>query len=118
MKKTLFFSFLIFNFSFLISSCHCKKKTTSETVIATPEIKKDFEAEGYVKATVVDYQLDACRYLLQLPDEKKLEPSPNLSPEFQKDQLAVWVKYIPKKGGMSVCMAGQMIEISDIQIRK
>jgi len=79
---------------------------------------RDFEKEGYEKAIVIYYELDACKYLLQLYNEKKLEPTPALAPEFQKDQLMVWVKYVDKKDGMSVCMAGKMVEISDIQIRK
>lgn len=117
MKKLLFLSFLLFTFSFLVSSCKCKKKATKDPV-ATTEVKKDFEKEGYVKAIVIYSDLDACRYLLVLADEKRLEPSANLAQEFQQDQLAVWVKYAEKKGGMSVCMAGTLIDISDIQIRK
>ena len=109
--------FVICNSLFIVSSCHCKRKATSETS-TTPEVKRNFEQEGYVKAMVLYSELDACRYLLVLPNEKKLEPSPTLAPEFQKDKLTVWIKYMDKKGGMSVCMAGQMVVISDIQIRK
>lgn len=101
-------------FSMSIISCHCCKKSTSSEV---KESKRDFEKEGYVKATVINYTLDGCTFLLQLADEKKLEPT-NLSADFKKDQLAVWIKYMPKKGGVSICMAGQMVELSDIQIRK
>lgn len=117
MKKLFLFSLLIFSSSFLVSSCKCKKKATKEPA-ATTEVKKDFEKEGYVKAIVIYSDLDACRYLLVLANEKRLEPSANLAPEFQQDQLAVWVKYSEKKGGMSACMAGTLIDISDIQIRK
>ncbi len=114
MKKIFFLAFFLFNFSFLIVSCHCKKKGTETTTA----VKRDFAAEGYVQATVISYEIDACKYLLKVSEEKKLEPSPALSAEFQKDQLPVWVKYTPKKGGMSPCMAGQMVDISDIQLRK
>jgi hypothetical protein len=116
MKKVLIYSLFIFSFSFLIISCHCKKKIAADTK-ATAEVKRDFEVEGYTKATVINYAVDGCTFLLQLADEKKLEPT-NLSTDFKKDNLAVWVKYMPKKGGMSVCMAGQIVEISDIQLRK
>jgi hypothetical protein len=117
MKKVLIFSFLLFTCSFLISSCHCKKKATSDAK-ATTEVPRDFAKEGYVQATVIYYEMDACKYLLLVNGEKKLEPSTSLAPDFQKDQLAVWIKYAPKKGGVSACMAGQVVDISDIQIRK
>ena len=117
MKKLLFLSFLIFNLSFFLVSCHCKKSATVEAP-ATAEVKRDFAAEGYVQASVIHYEMDACQYLILVGGEKKLEPSAPLKPEFQKDQLAVWVKYIPKKGGVSACMAGQPVDISDIRIRK
>lgn len=101
----------------MISSCHCKKKATVETPV-TSEVKKDFEKEGYIKATVIFYEMDACKYIIKVSDEKKLEPSKSLAPDFQKDQLEVWIKYMPVKGGVSPCMAGQLVDISDIQIRK
>lgn len=85
---------------------------------------RDFEKEGYMKGTVIFYELDACKYIIQLvsdptgPDViKQLEPT-NLAAGFQQDQLAVWVKYIPKKGAVSACMAGEIVEITDIQLRK
>ena len=117
MKKLLLFSFFLFNFSFLITSCHCKKKATSPSQNVVAEQKRDFEKEGYVKATVINYTLDGCTFLLKLSDDKKLEPT-NLPTEFKKDQLAVWIKYSMKKGGVSICMAGQVVDLSDTQIRK
>jgi len=115
---TLFF----IHHSFILSSCCAKKRTPSHnsTVI---EPKRDFEKEGYTKAIVIFYEVDACKYILRLepdlngPDViKQLEPS-NLKEEFKKDQLAVWIKYTPNKGGVSTCMAGQMVDLTDIQLR-
>jgi len=117
MKKIVLFPFLIFLFSFLIVSCHCKKNITSVVQPSVSEQKKDFEKEGYIKATVINYEVDGCTFLLKLMDEKKLEPT-NLAAEFKKDQLAVWIKYTPKKGAVSVCMAGQIVDLFDIQIRQ
>jgi len=125
MKKIFLFIFLLFiiDSSFFLASCCGKKNVVSQNT-ATTEVKRDFEKEGFVKATMVYYELDACKYILQLvsdpngPDViKQLEPT-NLKEEFQKDQLAVWIKYTPKKGGVSACMAGQMVDLTDIQIRK
>lgn len=108
--------------SFFISSCCGKKKTTAQTT-TTPEVKRDFAAEGYIKATVIFYEIDACKYIIRLESDpngpdvlKQLEPT-NLSVEFQKDQLPVWIKYTAKKGAVSPCMAGQVVELSDIQLR-
>ncbi|MEK6615069.1 MAG: hypothetical protein AABZ32_02995 [Bacteroidota bacterium] len=116
MKKIFFISVFLSIGSSFFSSCHCKKKTTTDTVTSI-ESKRDFEKEGYTKATVIFYELDACKYLLQLEDQKKLDPS-NLSADFQKDHLAVWIKYALKKDAVSACMAGQIVDLSDIHLRK
>ena len=116
MKKLFFFSFFIYSFSFLIISCHCKKNATSPETIATAEVNRDFEKEGYVKATVIFYEVSGCEYILKLENEKKLEPT-NLSLGFKKDLLPVWIKYTAKKNAVSVCMAGEIIELIDIQAR-
>ena len=117
MKKIFLFSFPIFLFSFLFTACYCRKKAVSAPPTTTAEQKRDFEKEGYAKATVINYEVDGCKFILKLEDGKKLEPSA-LSDDFKTDQLAVWIKYAPKKGVVSVCMAGQVVELSDIQIRK
>ena len=66
MKKFLFLSFSLFHFSLLIISCHCKRKTASpQTAIVVEEKKRDFAQEGYTKATVINYEMDGCKYILQ-----------------------------------------------------
>ena len=118
MKKVFYLLIALFLFTsyFFFSSCHCKKKATAET--KTVELpKRDFEKEGYTKATVIIFDIDGCKYMLQLEDQKKLE-AVNLSADFQKENLAVWIKYTIKKGAMSICQAGQIIELADIQLRK
>ncbi|MBI4930448.1 MAG: hypothetical protein HY841_06780 [Bacteroidetes bacterium] len=115
MKKIFFISVLLSSGSWFFSSCHCKKKTTTDTVTSI-EQKRDFEKEGYTKATVIYYEVSGCEYILKLEDEKKLEPT-NLSLGFKKDLLSVWIKYIPKKNAVSTCMAGQIVELTDIQGR-
>jgi hypothetical protein len=75
----------------------------------------DYEAQGYVKATVIKYEVESCGYLLQLASEEKLAPQ-QLDDSFKKDGLAVWVKYAPlKKQPMSTCMAGKAVTIMDIK---
>ncbi|MCW3071812.1 MAG: hypothetical protein JWO44_1702 [Bacteroidetes bacterium] len=72
---------------------------------------------GYTKATVVNYTYDGCSWMLELEDGKKLQPSA-LKPEFQKEKLKVWIRYEPKKGGMGICMAGELVNITEIELRK
>lgn len=119
--KNIFIISIIFSASTLFFSCCCAKKTAATHANTTT--KRDFEKEGYVKATVIFYEIDACKYVLQLePDLNgpdviiKLEPV-NLKDEFKKDQLLVWIKYEEKKGAVSICMAGKIVELSDIQLR-
>ena len=92
------------------------KKINVESALSS-DIKKDFEKEGYVKASVIFYEVSGCEYILKLEDGKKLEPV-NLALSFKKDMLPVWIKYIPKKEAVSICMAGQIVELIDVQARK
>ena len=82
--------------------------------------QKKYVQEGYTEATVIDYKVDGCKFLLELNDEEKTKLSPNKLPdELKKDQQKVWVKYsVVKKQMLSTCMAGKQIEVLDIQKRK
>lgn len=71
------------------------------------------EQNGFVKATIINYALDGCGFMLLLEDGKKLEPV-NLSEEFKKDSIKVWIKYQHYKGN-SICMAGEMITVTAIE---
>ena len=130
MKKLFLFSFLVINFSFLIVSCHCKKKTSSSATQATStttppdtdiqkiqEQQKAYANEGYNRGMVINYEVDGCTYLIQLGDGTKLQPI-SLKDEYKKDKLDVWIKYTTKKGAVSNCMSGQIVDITDIQLRK
>ncbi|MCW3085239.1 MAG: hypothetical protein JWP12_2605 [Bacteroidetes bacterium] len=73
--------------------------------------------ESSEKATVINYTVDGCTWLLILEDGTKLQPV-NLSPEFQKNNLKVWITYSLKKGASSICMTGKMVTLASIQLRK
>jgi hypothetical protein len=76
----------------------------------------DYAAQGYVKAMVINMELDGCTYMLELEaDKKKLEPD-GLQEIFQKDSLPVWIKY-KSADRMSICMAGETIDLLDIKNR-
>jgi len=75
----------------------------------------DYTSEGYVKATVIKYEVESCGYILQLENEKKLMPQ-NLADEFKKDKLIIWIKYeTPKKPPMTTCMAGTVVKLTDVK---
>lgn len=74
----------------------------------------DYAAQGYSKATVIDFSgLDGCGFLLQLEDGTRLQPE-NLEPAFEKNSIPVWVKYYPQKNAVSICMAGKVVHVTDI----
>lgn len=74
------------------------------------------EQQGFVKATVKNYTVDGCTWLLELENGKKLQPA-FLDIPFQKDNLAVWIKYTVTKSNASICMTGQTVNITEIQQR-
>jgi hypothetical protein len=97
----------------LLGGCFLKK--------SQQEIPVDYSTQGYVKAIVIDYELDGCRWMLRLDnddpsdDSKKMEPD-YLMPDYQKDSLQVWLKF-NKEERLSICMAGETIKVMDIKKR-
>ncbi|MDQ3048802.1 MAG: hypothetical protein M3R27_14725 [Bacteroidota bacterium] len=71
---------------------------------------------GFEKAVIKNHLIDGCTWIMELENEKKLQPV-NLTSEFQKDQLKVWVKYAVKKGAVGICMTGEIVNITEIEIR-
>lgn len=98
-------------FVFLIQSASCGPGDH----VHSGETKKLWN--GYTKATVINYTVDGCTWMLELEDGKKLQPA-ELKPEFQKDKLNVWIMYETRKGGIGICMAGEMVNITAIELRK
>lgn len=92
-----------------IASCKSKSKVNEDHT--------DYAAVGYRVATVLDYQVDGCLWMLQTEDGKKYEPQ-NLDEQFRKDQLKVWVKFVEQKNAITICMAGPVVKITDIKERK
>lgn len=103
--------FIIFIFSLLVAGVSCSKKVSGLQAFPT------MEQQGFLKASVIHYPVDGCSWMIKLSDKKKLQPV-NLQAEFQKDNLSVWIKYVPQKGGMSICMAGEMVTITEIKLRE
>ena len=112
MKQLRYFSFLL-ALAAIIFSCHRIKDVVTDK--ADPGF--DYAKNGYAKGYVTEVQLDGCTWMIQLEDSagKKIEPD-EIPPGFQKDSLLVWVKYKPDNR-MSICMAGQTVNILDIKKR-
>ena len=91
----------------------CSQKTTTPATTKTVPPEK----ANFTKATVINYKLDGCSWMLQLEGGKKLEPI-NLNVEFQKENLKVWIQYEPFTQGASICMAGEIVKITAIEARK
>jgi hypothetical protein len=74
------------------------------------------ERKGFVKATIINMDLDGCEYVLQLESGEKVEPV-NLEEEFKADGLDIWVKYKADKEKVGACMIGPIVNVEEIQIR-
>lgn len=99
----------LFISSFLLLFMACGSSRKSEVTEAVPA--------GYTDALVKDFKgLDGCGYLLIGTDSTRYEPV-NLEPAFQKDGLRVFFKF-KRFDGMSICMAGKMITITEIRPAK
>ncbi len=108
MKNTFSYFFLI-AFVATTNACSHTRATLQSAAIS--------EKANFTKATIINYTLDGCGWMLQLDDEKKLQPV-NLNNDFKKENLKVWIQYQPVKQGNSICMAGDMVTITAIEIRK
>lgn len=94
-------------FALLLLACKHQKVVTDS----------EMEAQGFVKAMVISYEIDGCNYMLELVcDKSRLEPD-GLQPEYQKDSMNVWIKYKAAPDRMSICMAGATIDLIEIKKR-
>jgi hypothetical protein len=128
MRNIMFSILCIFAAVLLMSNSSCsrgkEKKADTHTDDPKMQEKRDSiayaekEAQGFLQATVIDNTgLDGCRFMLQLQSGKKLQPT-NLEEKYLKDGKKVWVKYVIQKDAMSVCMAGDVVNITVIEERK
>lgn len=93
----------------IAASCKSKKEVTTDN--------RDYLKEGFTSGTVINYTLDGCSWMIKLDENNMFEPK-NLQEEYRKENLKIWFKYTKPKNPVSICMAGDMIEITEIHIRK
>jgi hypothetical protein len=101
---------LFFAFTILVFITNAQEKKTAT----------DYAKEGYVKATVINYKVEGCGFLIELADKEKTKLAPEkLAVSFKKDKLKIWVKYtVAKKQPITTCMAGKVCEVIDVKKRK
>ncbi len=82
----------------------------------SPNEAKPKPAQGErLSGKVVDMRgLDGCKFLIELPDGKRLQPI-NLAKEFQVDKLQIRFLATPARGVMSICMAGEIVRVSEVE---
>ncbi len=103
MKKSIIFSILVL----VLVSCNCNKKTVA---VETKKLEN-----GFKKAIVYKTNLEPCSYKLQV-NEIFYDPI-NLTENFKKDKLKVWVKF----NGLRMknrCSNLQPINIQEVEIRE
>jgi len=92
----------------LISTClfvSCK---------STKTIESSFTKQGYSIVTVLDNRkVDGCQFLFSDDNNKRYEPT-NLPDSVKVNGLKIGVKYNFVKGGISACMGGPLIKVSEI----
>ncbi len=101
MNKLLFFLSII-----SIQACHSQKQ--QKTVIG--EKTDGIYSLELFPATVIFYEIDGCKWMLKLPNGNKLQPV-ELDEAFQKDGLKVKIAYREKPDAISICMAGQVVDL-------
>jgi len=81
--------------------------------------KINYKNEGYIKAQIINYNVDGCGFLIELCDKTKSKFAPEkLADNFKKDKQKIWIKYaVVKKQPLSTCMTGKLVEVLDIQKR-
>jgi len=95
----------------LLNTCNSTKNNSND----------NSPCDNGVKAIFVNMEgLDGCGMMLQLENEKKLEPT-NLG-SFEKnvtikDGTKVWISYKVADGFASICMAGQLVELTCLEKR-
>ncbi len=90
----------------LVTSCKVRQK--QEINIVPPDA---------VLVQVIDYsELDGCQFLLQMENGDKLQPL-NLPLKYQKEGINLFITY-KIIDGISICMAGKMVQINYISQAK
>ena len=101
----------------MLTACPGKNETEQQTTTEA-STKQTMEPikQDWLQVKVVDMRgLDGCRFLLELENGKRLQAI-NLSPEHQKTGLKLRITYKMAEGYMGICMAGDMVELVNVEV--
>jgi hypothetical protein len=104
-------------FIVVLSAC-AGGKNASKTNMSDSKSRTEQQwlADGYSAGIIQDFSsLDGCGFLI-IMNNIELLPI-NLSEGFNKNNLAVWVKYHNAKSTQTTCMKGKPILIDEIKLR-
>ena len=81
---------------------------------STKSLESDFVKQGFTIVTVLDNRkVDGCQFLLAEDNNKRYEPA-TLPDSVRVNGLKIGVKFSFVKGGVSACMGGPLIKVSEI----
>ena len=81
---------------------------------STKNLESDLTKQGFVIVTVLDNRkVDGCQFLLADYNNKRYEPA-TLPDSVRVNGLKIGVKFSFVKVGVSACMGGQLIKVSEI----
>ena len=102
----------------LVGSCQPKVVPASSAGPESVKTAANFLDQGFKKGVIVNKTgLDGCGFMIKLKNGKLLEPN-QLDDQFKKEGLLVWVKYFVPKSLNSICMAGQLVNLTAIENRE
>jgi hypothetical protein len=94
---------LVFVILFLVVGCK-----------PTQNMESNYTKQGYTIVTVLDNRkVDGCQFLLTDDNNKRYEPT-TLPDSVRVNGLKIGVKFNFVKGGVSACMGGPLIKVSEI----
>ena len=72
--------------------------------------------EGYVKSRITnEYTIDGCPFMIELVESKQLLYPQNLTKEYQKNGLEIWIQYQTTKPFIVDCKKGIPARIISIR---
>jgi hypothetical protein len=87
----------------------CKTKEKSEV----PATEKSSQLE---EVKVIFFEVAGCGYMLQRQNKTRLQPV-NLSEQYHKEGLTLLVTYKIIHDAVTICMAGDVVELKTIKIK-
>lgn len=108
LKKATGILLMVIGLTFLIA-CKSKQKT--------PVAEENLNFEGLELVTVEKFEVDGCNYMLKQASGKRLQPA-NLPDSLWTDGLQIYVSYKLVPEAITICMAGDVVNLQIIKKAK